>query len=124
MSRHILVDRPSLQVVLGYDHMLQAFFGQIFNPSHTHRAGIAVGGWPTRTGLGTRRPVRSYPEASEDLALLSKWASATLAARDLEHPEARAHLDALIRTLRSEWDDGVNRAEIPVPAVLRCAGTG
>lgn len=116
MSRHILVDRPSIQVVLGFDHMLRSFFGQIFKPPGS---GIARGGWPTRSGLGTRRPVRTEEHASEDLRLLLAWARGTQPEEVWEHPEAADHLDALRRSLRFEWSEGYDEAERLVPHALR-----
>lgn len=121
MSRHLLVDRPDVQIVLGYDHPLHAFFGQRFNPSRKHSEGIAIGGWPTRTGLGVRRFVRSAVEAEKDLRLLFAWARQQQPEDVWGRPGASAHLDQLRLVLRREWSEGEDCHEEPPPAALRGA---
>ncbi len=121
MSRHLLIDRPDCQVVLGFDHPLQAFFGQIFNPSDKRREGTPVGGWPTRSGLGMRPPVTDHSAVARDLEQLRRWARARQPDQVWAHPEAEQHLDALLRALRGEWDDGDDAPERPVPACLQGA---
>ena len=111
--------RPNLQVVLGFDHMLRSYFGQVFNPSDRKTEGMAVGGWPTASGLGTRRPVITYPERNHDLRLLMMWARAQQPASVWEHPEAAEHLEKLRAALRFEWEEGANEPELPLPAVLQ-----
>lgn len=119
MSRHILIDWPKMQIVVGFDHMLRSFFGQVFNPSDRRSEGMAIGGWPTASGLGTRRPVVTYPERDHDLRLLMTWARSQVIDGVWEHPDAAAHIERLRSMLRFEWEEGSDEDEIPVPAVLR-----
>lgn len=119
MSRHILVERPTIQVVLGFDHMLRSYFGQVFRPSDRRNEGMAVAGWPTASGLGTRRPVRTYPERDHDLRLLMMWARGQQPDRVWEHPDAAEHLEKLRAALRFEWEEGSNEPEMPLPTVLQ-----
>lgn len=121
MSRHILVDRPDLQVVLGFDHMLRSFFGQVFKPSDSRRQGIAVAGWPTRSGLGTRRSPRLCAERDLDLRLLLEWAHGQQPEELWDNPDASGHLARLRSALRFEWEEGEDYPELPVPAVLQGA---
>lgn len=118
MSRHLVIDRPDLQVVLGFDHMLRSFFGQVFNPSDARGQGIARAGWPTKSGLGTRRPAQTHAEAEEDLNLLIAW---TLK-RKWEHADSlvwSAHIARVRVVLLREWDDGVDAVVSPqIPAIL------
>ncbi|MCJ2104730.1 hypothetical protein MKK70_04925 [Methylobacterium sp. E-041] len=118
MSRHVIVDRPSLQLVLGFDHMLRSFFGQVFNPANKRREGMAVGGWPTRSGLGTRRPARTIEEAGEDLRLLIAWAKHHQPAGVGEDAWS-AHLRSIRTVLMREWDDGTDSATPPIPVALQ-----
>lgn len=119
MSRHILVERPDIQVVLGFDHMLRSYFGQVFDPSDSDNEGMAVGGWPTASGLGTRRPVNTYPERNHDLRLLMTWARGQQPDRVWAHPEAAEHLEKLRAALRFEWEEGSDEDAITLPAVLQ-----
>jgi len=119
VSRHLLLDRPDRQIVLGYDHMLRSFFGQVFRPNDRRREGMAVDGWPTKSGLGTRRPVDGHPEAARDLGELEAWAHRQLIADGSFGPETRAHAQRLREILLFEWDDGDDAAEIPLPACLK-----
>ncbi|MFY9291650.1 MAG: hypothetical protein WAP03_13265 [Methylorubrum rhodinum] len=119
MSRHILVERPTIQVVLGFDHMLRSYFGQVFDPSDSDNEGMAVGGWPTASGLGTRRPVIHWAERNHDLRLLMTWARGQQPDRVWEHPEAAEHLEKLRAALRFEWEEGSDEDAIALPAVLQ-----
>lgn len=115
MSRHLLLDRPDRQIVLGYDRMLLSFFGQIM------RGDRAIGGWPTKSGLGIRRPVYGHPEAAHDLTLLADWARRTLEAEGAWSIEAAEHLQRLWAVLLREWDDGEDSPDLPLPACLQGA---
>lgn len=119
MSRHVLVDRPNLQVVLGFDHMLRSFFGQVFKPGDRRSEGIAVAGWPTKSGLGTRRPPRLCAERDLDVRLLIEWAREQQHEGVWDDPDASAHLARLRSAIRFEWEEGENYPEMPVPEALR-----
>ncbi|WP_375454816.1 hypothetical protein [uncultured Methylobacterium sp.] len=118
MSRHVILDRPNLQIVLGFDHMLCSFFGQVFDPSNARREGIAIGGWPTRSGLGMRRPVRTRAEAEEDSRLLVRW---TLDQR-WAHAGSTVwahYVEKVRRALLLEWELGEDGETPPLPDLLR-----
>lgn len=117
MSRHLLVDRPRLQVVVGFDHMLRSFFGQLFNPAAD--TGSAIDGWPTRSGLGTRHPADTQALAAADLRLLFAWARKQQPIFVWHEPEASEHFGRLHGLLRSEWETGEDAPVIPVPACLQ-----
>ena len=119
MSRHLLLDRPDRQIVLGYDHMLWSFFGQVFRPNDKRREGMAVDGWPTKSGLGTRPPVYGHSEAARDLGELEAWAHRQLIADGSFGPQPRAHVQRLREILLFEWDEGDDATEIPLPACLK-----
>ncbi|MGN7122893.1 hypothetical protein [Methylorubrum thiocyanatum] len=119
MSRHILVDRPDCQVVIGFDHMLRSFFGQVFDPSNRRRRDTPVAGWPTGSGLGTRRPPRLCAERDLDVRLLIEWARDQQPDGVWNDPDAAVHLARLRSAIRFEWEEGLDYAELPVPAVLR-----
>lgn len=117
MSRHLLIDRADVRVVLGFDRMLRSFFGQVFKP---RGQGTACTGWPTSSGLGTRRPVSTYRQCSEDLNRhLQGWAFQQLVRHGVDQEDARDHLIRLVEVLRWEWDNGKDAAELPLPACLR-----
>lgn len=120
MSRHLLVDRPRVQVVVGFDHMLRSFFGQLFNPAADPDR--AVGGWPTRSGLGMRHPADTHVLAAGDLRLLFGWARQQQPIFVWREPEATEHFERLRAVLRSEWESGEDASEIPVPTCLRGEG--
>ena len=119
MSRHLLLDRPDRQIVLGYDHMLRSFFGQVFRPGDPRREGIAVDGWPTKSGLGTRRPVDNHPEAGRDLNELESWAHRQIIADGTFGPATRDHVSRLRAILLREWDEGEDGMELPLPDCLK-----
>ena len=121
MSRHLLLDRPDRQIVLGYDHMLRSFFGQVFVPNHPRRAGIAVDGWPTTSGLGGRRPVVSSAQMANDLAELGEWAKTRIPDEFGTEPMAAYHLGLLLGLLSNECDCGEDLPEVPLPDCLKGA---
>ncbi|MCJ2067826.1 hypothetical protein MKK75_03215 [Methylobacterium sp. J-030] len=119
MSRHLLLDRPDRHVVLGFDHPLQSFFGQVFRGPSTGSPGNARGGWPTRSGLGGRRPVVSSPQKANDLADLGEWAKAQIPDEFATEPMAAYHLGVLIGLLSSECDGGEDLPDVPLPDCLK-----
>lgn len=121
MSRHLFIDRPDCQVVLGYDHMLQSFFGQVFDPSSPRRAGIAIDGWPTKSGLGTRRPVRTVTEARNDVTALLLWVQdlQLLPPAAWSGAEVPGHLQQLREILLHESYLGEDFPSPELPPVLR-----
>ena len=121
MSRHLLLNRPDRQIVLGFDFMLQSFFGQVFLPNDRRREGVAVEGWPTKSGLGTRRPAYEHQDVARDLGELEVWAHRQLIADGSFSPETREHVARLRGVLLREWDDGENAPELPLPASLQGA---
>ncbi len=118
MSRHVLVDFDHCRIVLGFDHPLRSFFGQLFDPSCDE--GTAIDGWPTSSGLGTRPPVRDAAQADADVALLSMWA---LDCDRLPHGfwlgVAWNRLKGLQLTLQAEWRGGEDLICFPPPDSLR-----
>lgn len=121
MSRHLLLDRPDRQIVLGYDRMLQSFFGQAFHPNDPRREGIAVDGWPTKSGLGCRRPVTTAARKANDLAELTEWAKAQISDEFGSEPMAAHHLGVLVGLLSKEHDGGEDLPDLPLPASLQGA---
>ena len=121
MSRHLLLDRPDRQIVLGFDHMLRSFFGQAFVPNHPRRAGTAVDGWPTASGLGRRRPAVTSAQKAEDLAELGEWAKTRIPDEFATEPMAAYHLGILIGLLSNECDRGEDLPEVPLPDCLKGA---
>ena len=121
MSRHTLLDRPDRQIVLGFDHMLQSFFGQVFRPNDRRSAGMAVDGWPTRSGLDPQRFVPGHPEAARDLGELELWAHRQLIADGSFGPTSREYVSRLRAILLREWDDGEDSPDLPLPAFLQGA---
>ena len=115
MSRHLLLDRPDRQIVLGYDRMLRSFFGQVM------RGDRAIDGWPTKSGLGGRRPVTTAARKAIDLAELTEWAKARIPEEFASDPMAAYHLGVLIGLLSNEADEGEDRPDVPLPACLRGA---
>lgn len=118
MSRHLLIDRPTLRIVLGFDPMLQSVFGQRFRPGGAEREGMAVDGWPTRSGLGTRRPIANHADARQDLEGLRAWARRQQPEAVWAETRASRHLDDLIRLLHREWAQGEDLPERAPSAVL------
>lgn len=117
MSRHRVIDRPNLQVVLGFDHPLRSFFGQAFDPSDPRLEGLAFAGWPTSSGLGTRRPVGTHAEAEVDLNLLVAW----VLDQGWVHEHGliwAAHIARVWAVLLWEWENGTDAASPPIPAIL------
>lgn len=112
MSRHLVVDRPDFQLVVGFDHPLRSFFGQVM------RGERAIDGWPTRQGLGMRRPVTAAFEATRDLNLLLTWARERRPQSDPCDAERLARIEALRPILLEEWAQGADLASSPLPAVL------
>lgn len=121
MSRHLLLDRLDRHVVLGFDHALQSFFGQVFRGPASDLAGNACGGWPTRSGLGGRRPVTSSEQKANDLSTLGEWAKAQIPDEFSTEPDAAYHLGLLLGLLSREWSTGEDASEIPLPDCLRGA---
>lgn len=117
MSRHCIIDRPNLQVVLGFDHPLRSFFGQAFDPSDSRLEGLAFAGWPTPSGLGTRRPVRSHAEAEADVDLLILW---IFDQNWVQGPSLiwAAHVERVRAVLLWEWENGTDAASPKIPAIL------
>ncbi|SFG92588.1 hypothetical protein [Methylobacterium gossipiicola] len=117
MSRHIVIDRPNLQVVLGFDHPLRSFFGQAFDPSDPRLEGLAFNGWPTPSGLGLRRPVQTHAEAEADVGLLIHW----IFDQDwVQGPSLiwAAHVERVRATLLWEWENGTDAPSPKIPAIL------
>lgn len=121
MSRHLLLDRPDRHIVLGFDHPLQSFFGQVFRGPASGPAGNACGGWPTRSGLGGRRPVASSAQRANDLSELTEWARAQIPDEVSRDETAIFHLGVLIGTLSRESREGRDAPEVPLPDCLRGA---
>ncbi|MET3485419.1 hypothetical protein [Methylobacterium sp. 1973] len=121
MSRHLLLDRPDRHVVLGFDHPLQSFFGQVFRGPSTGRPGNAIAGWPTRSGLGGRRPAVSSAQKANDLSELGEWAKAQIPDEFATEPQAAYYLGLLIGLLSHECDSGEDAPEAPLPDCLRGA---
>ncbi|SDA13073.1 hypothetical protein SAMN02799622_00901 [Methylobacterium sp. UNC378MF] len=119
MSRHLLLDRPDRHVVLGFDQQLQSFFGQVFRGPASGPVGNACGGWPTRSGLGGRRPVASSAQKANDLSELSEWAKAQIPDEFATEPQAAYYLGLLIGLLSLECNSGEDAPKVPLPACLR-----
>ena len=112
MSRHLLLDRSDRQIVLGFDHPLSSIFGQVM------RAERAIDGWPTRSGLGTRRPAVTAAQMLGDLADLTEWAKTLIPDEFAVEPLAAYHLGLLIGLLHSEWEAGRDLPGVPLPVCL------
>lgn len=119
MSRHLLLDRPDRHIVLGFDHPLQSFFGQVFRGPASGPVGNAVGGWPTRSGLGGRRPVVSSAQKANDLGELGEWAKMQIPDEFGIEPLAAYHLGLLIGLLSRESDSGEDMPEVPLPDCMK-----
>ena len=83
------------------------------------RVGNAVDGWPTRSGLGGRRPIVTSAQKANDLAELTEWAKTTIPDEFATEPSAAYHLGLLIGLLSREIDNGVPDHELPLPACLQ-----
>jgi hypothetical protein len=119
VSRHLLLDRPDRHIVLGFDHPLQSFFGQVFCGPASAPVGNACGGWPTRSGLGGRRPVTSSAQKANDLATLGEWAKAQIPDEFSTEPDAAFHLGLLLGLLSREWSTEEDMPQVPLPACLK-----
>lgn len=119
MSRHLLLNRPNRHVVLGWDEPLRAFFGQVFRGPHRDRPGNAIAGWPTRSGLGRRRPVTCGMHITEDLAALTEWAKLQIPDEFETEPQAAYHLGLLAGLLSRECYEGTDAPEVPLPDCLK-----
>lgn len=95
MSRHTVLHlRKGNELVLGYDPMLRAFFGQVMTPT-----GYAIAGDPTRHGLGVQPFVETEALADAALDRLIAWA-ATKGLHEAGCREIRGQL-------RAEWREDV-----------------
>lgn len=111
MSRHVLIDRPELQVVVGFDPPLRYFFGQAFNPDRPNATGSPIDGWPTRYGLGIQPPVESEGRAKVVLASLALWLTKYVSDADA--------IVAVRDTLLAEWKGEPARPEPWISQLLR-----
>lgn len=69
MSRHTVPHPDDVEIVVGFDPPLCAFFGQRFSDDGEH----VVAGHPTRHGLGVQPRLETAEDALPAVIELAKW---------------------------------------------------